>query len=84
MTTSIKCNENIANNEFDRLTDDEIISIFVRCPVKTLSMLRCVSKPWNDLIINPSFYSHHLKQSTENAPQLLIVDSSLLKERSIV
>lgn len=50
--------------------------------LKTLStMLRCVSKSWNDLIINPSFYSHHLKQSMENAPQLLIVDRRLLRER---
>ncbi|XP_060182514.1 F-box protein At3g49450-like [Lycium barbarum] len=84
METSIKrrkCTEekgNIATSEFDKLTADLITSIFVRCPVKTLSTLRCVSKSWNDLIVSPPFYSHHLKQSMENAPQLLVMDRYLL------
>lgn len=78
METSIKrrkCREekgDIANSEFDKLNADVITSIFVRCPVKTLSMLRCVSKSWNDLIFSPSFCSHHLEQLMENAPDFCI------------
>ncbi|KAF3642667.1 hypothetical protein FXO38_21004 [Capsicum annuum] len=63
---------NDSNNEyFNKLSVDVITSIFLRCPVKALSMLRCTSKSWNDLILSPSFARSHQKQSMKNSPKLL-------------
>ncbi|KAM3232472.1 hypothetical protein P3L10_017831 [Capsicum annuum] len=56
---------------FNKLPDDVMTSLFLRCPLKTLSMLRCTSKSWNDFIISPSFLHSHLTQSKENEPQIL-------------
>ncbi|XP_070042144.1 F-box protein At3g07870-like [Nicotiana tomentosiformis] len=43
-----------------------------------LSMLRCTSKSWNDFITSPSFLHSYLRQSMENAPQLLFVEPKWL------
>ncbi|XP_070038166.1 F-box protein At3g07870-like isoform X1 [Nicotiana tomentosiformis] len=65
------------NNEFNNLPVDVISSIFIRCPVNTLSMLRCVSKSWNDLIASPLFVHSHLEHSTETS-QLLFLQLNYL------
>ncbi|KAF3636898.1 1-aminocyclopropane-1-carboxylate oxidase -like protein 1 [Capsicum annuum] len=56
---------------FNKLSADAITSLLLRCSIKSLSMIRCTSKLWNDFIISPSFLHSHLRQSTENGPQLL-------------
>nr|XP_016478066.1 PREDICTED: F-box protein CPR30-like isoform X3 [Nicotiana tabacum] len=65
------------NNEFNKLPVDVISSIFIRCPVNTLSMLRCASKSWNNLIASPLFVHSHLEHSTETS-QLLFLQLNYL------
>uniref|UniRef100_A0A1S3YQX4 F-box protein DOR-like n=1 Tax=Nicotiana tabacum TaxID=4097 RepID=A0A1S3YQX4_TOBAC len=65
------------NNEFNNLPVDVISSIFIRCPANTLSMLRCASKSWNDLIASPLFVHSHLEHSTETS-QLLFLQLNYL------
>ncbi|XP_047265046.1 uncharacterized protein LOC107864184 isoform X1 [Capsicum annuum] len=57
---------------FNKLSADVITSLFLRCPLRSLFMLRCTSKYWNDFIISPSFLHSHLRQSTENAPNFFL------------
>ncbi|KAG5596274.1 hypothetical protein H5410_037506 [Solanum commersonii] len=63
---------------FNKLSDDVITSLFMRCPLKSLSMLRCTSKLWNNFIISPSFLHSHLTQSTQNAPKLVFLENKCL------
>ncbi|KAH0634552.1 hypothetical protein KY284_037338 [Solanum tuberosum] len=65
---------------FNKLSDDVITSVFLRCPLKSLSMLRCTSKLWNNFIITPSFLHSHLTQSTQNAPKLVILEDKWSKK----
>ncbi|XP_049370041.1 F-box protein At3g07870-like [Solanum verrucosum] len=59
---------------FNKLSDDVISSLFLRCTLKSLSMLRCTSKLWNNFITAPSFLHSHLTQSTQNGPKLLFLE----------
>ncbi|KAH0634551.1 hypothetical protein KY284_037337 [Solanum tuberosum] len=59
---------------FNKLSDDVIASLFLRCTLKSLSMLRCTSKLWNNFIISSSFLHLHLTQSTQNGPKLLFLE----------
>ncbi|XP_015159529.1 uncharacterized protein [Solanum tuberosum] len=63
---------------FNKLSDDVITSVFLRCPLKSLSMLRCTSKLWNNFIISPSFLHSHLTQSTQNSPKLVFLEDKCL------
>ncbi|WMV48576.1 hypothetical protein MTR67_041961 [Solanum verrucosum] len=63
---------------FNKLSDDVITSVFLRCPLKSLSMLRCTSKLWKNFIISPSFLHSHLTQSTQNAPKLVFLEDKCL------
>ncbi|KAM3219272.1 hypothetical protein P3S67_019056 [Capsicum chacoense] len=45
---------------FNKLPTDVIISLLLRCPLKSLSMLRCTFKSWNEFIVSPSFLHSHL------------------------
>ncbi|XP_049388606.1 F-box protein At3g07870-like isoform X2 [Solanum stenotomum] len=66
---------NYANIDyFNKLSDDVITSLFLRCTLKSLSMLRCTSKLWNNFVTAPSFLHSHLTQSTQNGPKLLFLE----------
>ncbi|KAK4376274.1 hypothetical protein RND71_006951 [Anisodus tanguticus] len=64
------------SNESNKLSDDVVSSIFIRCTVNMLSMLKCASKSWNDYISSPFFVHSHLEHSTENAQVLFVKPSS--------
>ncbi|KAL3329485.1 hypothetical protein AABB24_036526 [Solanum stoloniferum] len=70
---------NYANIDyFNKLSGDVITSLFLICPLKSLSMLRCTSKLWNNFITTPSFLHSHLTQSTQNGPKLLFLENKYL------
>lgn len=68
---------------FNKLSDDVITSLFLRCTLKSLSRLRCTSKLWNNFIISPSFLHSHLTQSTENDPKLLFWEKKRVHRRKL-
>ncbi|MCD7472186.1 hypothetical protein HAX54_013194 [Datura stramonium] len=74
---------NAANgSEFNKLSADVLTSIFLKCSVKTLSISRCISKSWNEIIISPLFVRSHQKQQlVENGPQFLFMEPKHYKPR---
>lgn len=75
--------ENGNDSEFNKLSDDLLTYIFLKCPVKTLLISRCISKSWNEFIVSPMFVGSHQKQQLmENGPQLLSVGTLRYSPRS--
>ncbi|XP_059670660.1 putative F-box protein At1g32420 [Cornus florida] len=54
-----------------RLSEDLIIDVLTRLPVKSLVRFRCVCKNWYSLTINSSFITKHLHHS-RNSAHLLV------------
>jgi len=48
------------------LPDELIVEILSSLRVKNIVRLKCLSKPWNALISDPSFIEKHLKKSSRN------------------
>ncbi|XP_057460115.1 F-box/kelch-repeat protein At3g23880-like [Actinidia eriantha] len=55
------------------MSDDVLIEILTRMPVKSLLRFRCICKHWYTLILNPTFEHHHLDhQKRNNKGRLLL------------
>ncbi|PWA49899.1 phospholipase C1 [Artemisia annua] len=54
---------------------DEVLlnNIFVRLPAKMVAQMRCVSKPWNAFLSQPSFIKSHLDHSIRNNDEVVMV-----------
>ncbi|XP_027351269.1 F-box/kelch-repeat protein At3g23880-like [Abrus precatorius] len=52
------------------LPHELIVEILSYIPVKGLMRWRCVSKPWNDLVLDPTFVKLHLQRSSKNIHML--------------
>ncbi|PWA50541.1 F-box domain-containing protein [Artemisia annua] len=54
---------------------DEVLlnNIFVQLPAKMVAQMRCVSKPWNAFLSQPSFIKSHLDHSICNNDEVVIV-----------
>ncbi|KAJ9553812.1 hypothetical protein OSB04_017857 [Centaurea solstitialis] len=50
----------------ENLPNDILLNILIRLPAKQLGQMRCVSKPWEFLLSQPSFVKSHLHRSTNN------------------
>ncbi|XP_050211227.1 F-box protein At3g07870-like [Mercurialis annua] len=60
----------------DYVSEELVVEILKRLPVKSLLKFRSVCKSWYSLITNPNFISLHLTHTTEaNKPYLLITKS---------
>ncbi|PWA71272.1 F-box domain-containing protein [Artemisia annua] len=60
--TSRKLTATVTTN----IPDDVLWDIFTRLPAKHLARMRCLSKPWNALLSQPSFIQAHLDRSIHN------------------
>ncbi|PWA55068.1 F-box domain-containing protein [Artemisia annua] len=62
------------SDSMERLPRDVLTNnIFIRLPAKLLAQMRCVSKPWNNLLSRPSFIKSHLNYSLRNNDEILLV-----------
>ncbi|XP_074273322.1 F-box/kelch-repeat protein At3g23880-like [Silene latifolia] len=61
-------------SDIDKEISEEIwIEILKLLPVKDLGKCRVVCKPWDSLIVSPSFINAHLKYYSQNAANTLIL-----------
>ncbi|XP_076904103.1 F-box protein CPR1-like [Bidens hawaiensis] len=57
----------------EKLPREVISDILIRLPAKRIAQLRCVSKPWNSLLSQPSFIKSHLHRSIHKNDEILMV-----------
>ncbi|KAG5254949.1 F-box associated domain, type [Salix suchowensis] len=55
--------EEVANTIVTKLSEDLMIDILSRLPVKTILSFMCVCKTWLRLISDKDFATHHLSRS---------------------
>ncbi|OIT26667.1 PREDICTED: F-box protein CPR30-like [Nicotiana attenuata] len=60
-----------------KLSEDVVISIFFRLPVKSLSRLKCVTKSWHALIKSFNFINLHLNRTTTTKDEFILFKRSL-------
>ncbi|KAJ9554012.1 hypothetical protein OSB04_018057 [Centaurea solstitialis] len=63
----------MASTTIDNLPLDVLSNILIRLPAKPLARMRCVSKPLNALLSEPSFIKSHLHRSIKNNDEILLV-----------
>ncbi|PWA76867.1 F-box domain-containing protein [Artemisia annua] len=56
----------------ENIPDDVYLYIIIRLPAKLIARMRCVSKPWNDLLSQPCFIKSHLHHSVHNNKEILL------------
>ncbi|KAJ9554354.1 hypothetical protein OSB04_018399 [Centaurea solstitialis] len=57
----------------ENLPHDILLYILIRLPAKQLGQMRCVSKPWDFLLSQPSFVKSHLHRSTNLNDEIFLV-----------
>ncbi|MED6219154.1 hypothetical protein PIB30_033174 [Stylosanthes scabra] len=57
-------------NPMEELSEEMIMEIFLRLPVKTLSCMKSVCRSWRTLISNPDFTLNHFRRSSLRDPTL--------------
>ncbi|XP_021974633.1 F-box protein CPR1 [Helianthus annuus] len=57
----------------EKLPEELLSDILIRLPAKRLAQFRCVSKPMNALLSQPSFIKSHLHRSIHNNDEMFMV-----------
>ncbi|KAJ9554013.1 hypothetical protein OSB04_018058 [Centaurea solstitialis] len=63
----------MAPTTIDNFPLDVLSNILIRLPAKPLARIRCVSKPWNTLLSQPSFIKSHLQRYIKDNDEILVV-----------
>ena len=60
-------------NMIRHIPEDVLWNIFICLPAKQVAQMRCVSKPWNALLSQPSFIKSHIDHHLTHDDEILLV-----------